>query len=191
MSQAFKSHIEKFIKITEEEFSDILSFFEEKDVKKKGNLLVAGKVCRHHYFVLNGCLRMFFVNDKGVEQTTDFAIESWWMTDNMAYERHSAASFFIQAVERSKVLCIDYASQEKLVAVHPIMERYFRYVYQRAFAASQMRIKYLYDFTKEEMFLHLDEHYPQFVQRVPQQLIASFLGFTPEYLSEIRKKIRS
>jgi CRP-like cAMP-binding protein len=191
MIERLKKHIDKFIKITDEEFSAILSFFHEREVKKKENLLVEGAVCRHHYFVLNGCLRKFFVNEKGVEQTTEFAIETWWMTDNFAYERKLPTSFYIQAVENSRVLYIDYAAQEALVAKHPKMERYFRFVYQRAFASSQMRIKYLYDLSKEEMFHHLNEHYPEFVQRIPQHLIASFLGFTPEYLSEIRKKMRS
>jgi len=191
MIERFKQHIDKFTKITEEEFSEILSFFDEQEVKKKENLLMEGAVCRYHYFVLNGCLRKFFVNEKGVEQTTEFAIETWWMTDNFAYERREATPFYIQAVENSWVLGIDYASQEALVAAHPKMERYFRFVYQRAFAASQMRIKYLYELSKEEMFHHFNEHYPDFVQRIPQYLMASFLGFTPEYLSEIRKKIRS
>jgi ribosomal protein L10 len=71
------------------------------------------------------------------------------------------------------------------------MERYFRFIYQRAYAASQMRFKYLYEFSKEEFYQHLNENYPEFIQRIPQYLIASFLGFTPEYLSEIRKKKRS
>ena len=71
------------------------------------------------------------------------------------------------------------------------MERYFRFIYQRAFAAMQMRIKYLYEFSKEDFYSHLASHYPEFVQRIPQYLIASFLGFTPEYLSEIRNKSRS
>lgn len=152
---------------------------------------MAGKVCRYHYFVMNGCVRKFFVNEKGIEQTTEFAIENWWITDNKAYEHSRPSEFYIQAVEKSKVVYIDYASQEKLAADYPKMERYFRFVYQRAYAASQMRIKYLYDFSKEEMFIDLNKHYPEFVQRIPQHLIASFLGFTPEYLSEIRKKLRS
>ena len=189
--QVLKNHIDKFIQITDAEFSGISSFFKQGNVKKKENLLVEGKVCRYNYFVLNGCLRKFFINEKGVEQTTEFAIERWWITDNSAYERRLPTEFYIQAVENSEVLRIDYASQEKLVAAFPKMERYFRFVYQRAYAASQMRIKYLYDFSKEEMFHHLNRHYPEFVQRIPQHLIASFLGFTPEYLSEIRKKMRS
>ncbi|WP_223815814.1 hypothetical protein [Adhaeribacter rhizoryzae] len=74
---------------------------------------------------------------------------------------------------------------------HPKLERYFRMIYQRAYAASQMRIKYLYDLSREELFYHFLDHYPDFVQRIPQYLLASFLGFTPEYLSEIRSKKRS
>ncbi len=191
MPDAFKNHINKFTNITDDAFSNILSFFEEQNVKKKENLLGEGKPCRYNYFVLKGCLRMFFINDKGVEQTTEFAIENWWLTDNFAFERHLPSPFYIQAVENSHLLRIDYASQEKLVATHPEMERYFRFIFQRAFSAAQMRIKYLYDFSKEEMFHQLNDQHPEFVQRIPQYLVASFLGFTPEYLSEIRKKPRS
>ncbi|HTG67612.1 MAG TPA: hypothetical protein VL859_14685, partial [Flavobacterium sp.] len=115
----------------------------------------------------------------------------WWITDNIAYEHGLATSFYIQAVENSKIISIDRDAQEQLLEKFPKMERYFRFIYQRAYAASQMRIKYLYDFSKEEFYEHLCKSQPEFVQRIPQYLIASFLGFSPEYLSEIRKKKRS
>lgn len=191
MSELFKNHLEKFISINEEEFSGILAFFQLKNVKKKENLLVEGQICKSHYFVLNGCLRKFFINGKGIEQTTEFAIENWWITDNFAYERGLSTEFYIQAVENSEILTIDSELQEKLLIEFPKMERYFRFIYQRAYAASQIRIKYLYDFSKEEFYHHLCKEQPEFVQRIPQYLIASFLGFTPEYLSEIRNKNRS
>ncbi|WP_348811409.1 Crp/Fnr family transcriptional regulator [Flavobacterium maritimum] len=191
MSEIFKIHLEKFIEINDRELSDILGFFQIINVRKKENLLVEGQICKSHYFVLNGCLRKFFINNKGVEQTTEFAIENWWITDNFAYERRLPSEFYIQAVENSEILTIDSYSQERLLVEFPKMERYFRFIYQRAFAASQMRIKYLYDFSKEEFYDHLCRMQPEFVQRIPQYLIASFLGFTPEYLSEIRNKNRS
>ena len=191
MSEIFKSHLEKFIEINEEEFAGILPFFQVKKVRKKENLLVEGQICKSHYFVLKGCLRKFFINKKGIEQTTEFAIENWWITDNFAYERGLSTEFYIQAVENSEILIINRQSQEKLLIEYPKMERYFRFIYQRAYAASQLRIKYLYDLTKEEFYNHLCESQPEFVQRIPQYLIASFLGFTPEYLSEIRNKKRS
>lgn len=191
MTDLFKKHIEKFIVINEEEFSEVLSFFQVEQVQKKQNVMVEGQVCKYHYFVLRGCLRKFFVNEKGIEQTTEFAIENWWLTDNKAFEQRLPTEFFIQAVEHSEVLRIDNLSQEQLLQAFPKMERYFRFIYQRAFAASQMRIKYLYGLSKEAFYHHLNEQHPEFVQRMPQYLIASYLGFTPEYLSEIRKKFSS
>ena len=188
MSEIFRKHLEKFITISEEDFQQILPFFEVKFFNKKENLLEEGHVCRNHYFVLKGMLRQFYLNEKGVEQTTEFAIETWWLTDNISFEHQLPSEFYIQAVEKSEILFITKENQEKLLRKFPVMERYFRFVYQRAFAASQLRIKYLFSLSKEEFYHNLVKKYPEFVQRVPQYLIASFLGFTPEYLSEIRKK---
>lgn len=188
MSLIFKKHLEKFIKVPDEVFGELLKFFDTKWVAKKENLLEEGNVCRYHYFVLSGMLRKFFVNEKGIEQTTEFAIETWWLTDNIAYEHKLPTAFYIQAVEKSEVLYISQENQEKLVQQFPLMERYFRFVYQRAYAAAQQRVKYLFSLSKEAFYHELERQHPEFVQRVPQYLIASFLGFTPEYLSEIRKK---
>ncbi|WP_353131224.1 Crp/Fnr family transcriptional regulator [Parapedobacter pyrenivorans] len=191
MSLIFQQHIEKFVQISNDEFEEIKKFFDTKEVAKKENLLEEGQICRHHYFVLTGLLRKFYINEKGVEQTTEFAIETWWLTDNFAYERNVSTEFYIQAVEKSRVLYITQEKQEKLLKKFPVMERYFRFVYQRAFAAAQKRIKFLFSFSKEEFYFQAVKNHPDFVQRVPQYLIASYLGFTPEYLSEIRKRLRS
>ncbi|WBV56097.1 Crp/Fnr family transcriptional regulator [Chryseobacterium sp. PTM-20240506] len=187
----FKTHLDKFITINDEDYSSVLSFFQIMEVKKKQNLLVEGEVCKSMYFVLNGCLRKFFVNEKGVEQTTEFAIENWWITDTFAFERQIKSDFSIQSVERSTILVIDLETQELLLKKHPVMERYFRMIYQRAYASSERRIRYLYEMSREELYIHFSTQYPWFIQRIPQYLIASFLGFTPEYLSEIRAKLRS
>lgn len=187
----FKIHLDKFININEEEYISILSFFEVLEVKKKHNLMLDGEICKSMYFVLKGCLRKFFVNEKGVEQTTEFAIENWWITDTFAYERQISSDFCIQAVERSIILVINFQTQDELLKKHPVMERYFRMIYQRAYAASERRIRYLYEMSREDLYVHFSTQYPEFIQRIPQYLIASFLGFTPEYLSEIRAKLRS
>lgn len=98
------------------------------------------------------------------------------------------SEFYIQAIEQSTILYISQGNQEQLLNAFPIMERYFRFVYQRAYAAAQRRVQYLFSFSKEEFYYQAIRNHPEFVQRVPQYLIASYLGFTPEYLSEIRKK---
>ncbi|PZU15745.1 MAG: Crp/Fnr family transcriptional regulator, partial [Chryseobacterium sp.] len=127
MSLIFQQHIEKFVQISSDEFEEIKKFFDTKEVDRKENLLEEGQICRHHYFVLTGLLRKFYINEKGIEQTTEFAIETWWLTDNFAYERNVSTEFYIQAVEKSLVLYITQEKQEKLLEKFPVMERYFRF----------------------------------------------------------------
>jgi hypothetical protein len=83
---------------------------------------------------------------------------------------------------------IRQSAYDELLEAHPVMEKYFRCIYQKAYAAAQMRVKLLYEYSREELYRQFLKNYPTFLQRVPQYLIASYLGFTPEYLSEIRKK---
>jgi len=191
MLQPLQLHIERFLRLSNEDFEAIARFFKRVTVKKKQNLLVEGKICQSNYFVEKGLLRLFFVNNNGIEQTTQFAMENWWLSDYTSFSSRTPATFNIQAVENSTVLALDYTAQEELLQQYPVMERYFRLMHERAHAAAQFRIKMLYDMSREELYHHFNNSYPAFVQRVPQYLLASFLGFTPEYLSEIRAKRKS
>lgn len=188
MQHPLKIHFQKFIELDEEEFSEIIRYFTMESLRKKENLLEEGDVCKGNYFVVKGILRKFFINEKGVEQTTEFAIENWWMTETFSFLHQSPTEFYIQAVEASEVLVIHRDKFDELLENHPVMEKHFRQVYQKAFAAAQMRIKFQYEHSREELYHFFREKQPEFLQRVPQYLIASYLGFTPEYLSEIRRK---
>jgi CRP-like cAMP-binding protein len=186
MLENLKNHIARFVEIDEQDYAEILPYFRIVQAKKKQNLLVEGKICKSNYFVSKGCLRLFFVNEKGIEQTIQFALENWWIADYTSFSSQKPSGFYIQAVEKSEVLALDFVSQEEMLNRFPQMERYFRLVHQRAHAATQFRIKFLYSLSKEEFYNHFNKLYPEFVQRIPQYLLASFLGLTPEYLSEIR-----
>lgn len=188
MSAILKAHIEKLLQEPVPDYEGIETFFEPVDLRKKQNLLTEGKICKGNYFVVEGCLRMFFVNEKGVEQTIQFALEHWWLADYTSFSAQSPSEFFIQAVEPAKVLGITLSAQEELLRAYPLLERYFRLVHQRAHAASQFRIKYQYGNSREELYYHFVRLFPEFVQRIPQYLLASYLGFTPEYLSELRRR---
>ncbi|MFT3753852.1 MAG: Crp/Fnr family transcriptional regulator [Paludibacter sp.] len=185
----FISHIQKYVRLNEQEIQVVESYVHPITLKKKEFLLKEGQVCRFNYFVESGCLRMFYNNDKMLEQTMQFAIETWWMSDYFSFSRQKPSEYFIQTVEKTLVLGIDFHTQEKLFAEVPQMERYFRIMMQRALAASQLRVKLIYQLSKEEMYKHFSKSFPQFLQRVPQYMLASYLGLTPEYLSELRKRI--
>ena len=187
----FYHHLKKYISFESTDFSKMLSYFETLKLDKKEMVMQAGNLCNYNYFVVKGCLHMYFTTEKGTERTVQFALEGWWLTDFLAFQNHSSTDFNIQAAEKSQVLSISREQQELLLEEFPMLERYFRTIYQIAYGASLIKVKYLYDLSKEEIYLHFTEHFPDFAQRVPQYLIASFLGLTPEYVSEIRAKNRS
>ncbi|MBO9659286.1 MAG: Crp/Fnr family transcriptional regulator, partial [Chitinophagaceae bacterium] len=135
-----------------------------------------------------GCMRMFFLTENGTEQTIQFALENWWMTDIEAFNKGKKATLSVQTIEACELLAIDRPSLEKLLTIHPDMERYFRMIYERAYSASLSRVRYIFQLSKEDFYHHFSTTYPEFVQRIPQKIMASFLGFTPEYLSGLRGK---
>ncbi|UCS92561.1 Crp/Fnr family transcriptional regulator [Echinicola marina] len=181
-------HINRFTDIREDDFEEILGAFQTLKVKKKEHLMLADTLCDKQFFVLNGCLNMYFIDANGSKQTLQFAIENWWITDYLAFGNEQKTEFFIQSVEPATILSIDFSSQEQLLERFPKLEKYFRKVLQIAYGASLMRVKYQFELSKEEIYLHFTRNFPDFEQRVPQYLIASYLGLTPEYVSEIRRK---
>ena len=182
------NHIRRYIELDDDTIDILNKYIKPVNLKKKDFLLKEGQICRSIYFVEKGCLRMFFVNDKMTEQITQFALENWWISDFFSFIDNKPSGYFIQTVEKSEILSIDTSSFEMMLKELPQMERYFRIVMQRALAASQLRAKYMYELTKEEFYTHFCGSFPEFVQRVPQYMIASYLGLTPEYVSELRKK---
>ena len=184
----FITHIRRYVELSDDEVLKLEPYLQPMELKRREYLLREGEVCRYNYFVEKGCLRMFFNNDKMVEQTTQFAIENWWLSDYFSFARQSPSEYAIQAVEKSVILAVDYHTQDDLFVELPQLERYFRIMMQRALSASQLRVKMIYQLSKEDMYRHFNNSYPQFFQRVPQYMIASYLGLTPEYMSELRKK---
>ncbi len=185
------NHISAYVRIEEQEYEEISSYFSLKRIKKKELLTRGGERCLYNFYIIKGCMHMFFVDDRGKEKTIQFAIDDWWITDHLAFLKERVSEFCIQALEDTEVLSISKGKQEELLNSFPKLEKYFRTIYQISYGAALMKMKYLYGLSKEEIYFHFIEQFPEFAQRVPQYVIASFLDLTPEYVSEIRKKKRS
>lgn len=188
MIQNLITHIKAFHPIAQDRLSLLESYFEQRTYQKKQVLLKEGDRCNEKFFIVKGCVYISYTRQNGTEQVIDFGIENWWASDFMAFPNHSLAQFSIHAVETTTVLCITTERQRELLDKVPELSEYFHLVFQRAYAASQKRVRLLYELSKEDLYRNFNRDYPAFVQRVPQYLLASFLGFTPEYLSEIRRK---
>jgi CRP-like cAMP-binding protein len=182
------SHVQKFILLTLDEQETIKQYVQYLTAKKKQYLFSEGDVCNAQYFVIEGCLRMYFIKDSGVEQIVQFGIDNWWISDYTSLTSATSSQFYLQAVQPSKLIVLKKDKQEELFERIPKLESYFRRIYQRAYAAAQTRQIYFSDLSGEEKYHHFASRFPDFIQRIPQYMLASYLGFTPEFLSKIRAK---
>ncbi|MFD1258183.1 Crp/Fnr family transcriptional regulator [Mucilaginibacter terrae] len=182
------THIQKFVPLNIEEQKLVISYFKCEDIPKKKYLLSEGDTCNAQYFVAEGCVRMYFIKENGVEQIVQFGIDNWWISDYTSFTLHQPSQFYIQTVQRSKIITLTQTRQDELLDKLPKLERYFRRIYQRAYAAAQTRLIFFTDLSGEEKYHHFASRFPDFVQRIPQYMLASYLGFTPEFLSKVRAK---
>jgi CRP/FNR family transcriptional regulator len=182
------AHVRKFVPLSESEEKVMADHISFKKLKRKEFLLKEGQVCQANYFIIKGVLRMFIHTKDGLEHIVQFGIDNWWITDFTSFDGQKPSQFNIQSVEDSEIGVVEKEKLEELLKQVPALERYFRLVLQRAFAASVMRLHYIFDQSGEERYRHFNNAFPDFVQRVPQYMLASYLGFTPEFLSKIRGK---
>jgi CRP-like cAMP-binding protein len=188
MFEPLFNHIARFVKLSVVEQGLLAQHLSVKRIAKKEYLLKAGDVCHANYFIAKGCFRMYFIKENGQEQIVAFGIDDWWTTDYTSMEMHKPSLYYIQAIEDSEVIVLTKTQRELLFEKVPLMERYFRQLLQRVYAASIMRMKYLFEQSAEERYHGMNNAFPEFVQRVPQYMLASYLGITPEVLSKIRAK---
>lgn len=189
MIEKLTEHISHYVRMDEHQKELLALHLEKKSYRKKAYLLQEGELCKNYYFVEKGCLRMFFMSDKGRERIVQFAIENWWLSDYHSLFFRCPSAFSIQTIEPSTVISLSVSQQEEVYALIPPFEKYMKIMAERAYAASQMRMRFMYDASREEIYHNFITSFPQFAQRIPQYMLASFLGFTPEYLSELRKKM--
>lgn len=182
-------NINKLISITEEEKTFFLSLLRYRKLRKRQFLLQAEDPCKYEYFVLSGCLRSYYIDDKGQDHVVQFAVEDWWIGDMRAFITQTPAWLNIDALEDTEVLLLGYEALEQLYQKVPSFERYFRIRIQNAFVSEQLRLGNSLSKTAEERYLDFVKRYPQFEQRISQVQIASYLGMTPEFLSTLRGKI--
>lgn len=182
-------NIARHIRLEPEESNFFISLARVRHLKKKEFLLQAGEVCRYEAFVLEGCLRNYYLDNKGGEHILQFSIEDWWTSDLYSLMTQSPANQFIDALEDSVVALFDRDDLERLYREIPKFERFFRIMLQHAFIAHQQRILQNIGSTGEERYRAFRSKYPLLEQRLPQHQIAAFLGITPEFLSKIRGKI--
>lgn len=155
---------------------------------RKGQFVVQhGDVCRFESFVVRGCLKQYFSDEDGTDHVVMLATENWWIADLESFVNGTPARFNVECLEDSVLAQIDREHMEELYKQIPALERFFRVIIQRAYIASQQRLVENISMPARERYEQFIKRYPELVQRVPQYLIASYLGMSREFLSKIRR----
>jgi len=182
------SHIKRYVTLTAEEEQLLCQNIELKKFKKKELLLEPGQMCPGNYFVLSGLVRQYYVNSKLNEQIIQFGLENWWIADQDSLLNKQPSNTYLQTIEASEILLLRERSRVMLFEKIPALESYFRIMMQKSFVAAQRRIGFIFNQSDEERYRHFSKLFPEFMQRVPQYMLASYLGFTPQFLSRLRAK---
>ncbi len=183
------AHINDLVALSEEERDAVASKVKERKYLKGQYIVQEGDVCRWQTFVLSGKVRTFYLDENGNEHIVAFGFEDWWVGDICSFTTQTPAEFNTQCLEDTRVLQISYHDMEDLYREVPKLERYFRLIIQKAYGNMSKRIVRNHSMSAKDRYLLFLEHYPEVSQRVPQYMIASYLGITKEFLSAIRKKL--
>ncbi|MEP1032515.1 Crp/Fnr family transcriptional regulator [Ekhidna sp.] len=183
------SYITRFITLSEKETDILIEHVKCRTYQKGQYIVQQGDVCRYENFVISGCTKTFFLDEDGREHVVMFAIENWWTSDLGSLISKQPADYNVQCLEKTMVAQFTYEALERLYDEVPGFERLFRIILQKAFAASQKRIILNHSVPAKERYLKFRMQYPEIEQRVPQYLIASYLGISKQFLSKIRAQL--
>lgn len=187
--EQFLKYLTSKVTITDEELEMVKEVCRIKKLRKKQYLLQEGDVWRYNAFVLNGFLRTYRVDDKGQEHYIQFSVEDWWAGDRESYIYETPAKYNIDAFEDSEVLLISKDDFEMLLNKIPALNTFMRNLMEKSLIALRNRVHSNISYTAEEKYNDFIKTYPNLFNRMPQHMIASFLGITPETLSRVRNQV--
>lgn len=187
MKSQLASYLNRYVSFESEEIDIIFNSLSVQIFQKKELLLEQNQVCKYRFFIIEGLVRYFRTDSDGNENISLFGIENWWITNLDSFINEVPSHNAIQAVEKTIVLYISKNDLEILYQKVPKLERAFRVITEKMLIAIQRKDEIYMKQHSKERYYSLVDTIPNFAQRVPQYMIASYLDITPEYLSEIRK----
>ncbi|WP_281542806.1 Crp/Fnr family transcriptional regulator [Maribacter aestuarii] len=186
--EKLKSKILSYTKVPDAVLEEEMRYYECLELRKGDMLVAPGQFVHHFYYVAAGCIYYYKLED-GEQKVMEFYTEDVFFTDLPAYVKGTPSNYFLKATEKSLVYAVKKSDAENSFKKSHELERFGRLSMQEAFMKIFTRVERLSSRTNEERYLRLMEKRPDLFQRVPQYLIASYLGITPVGLSKLRKRL--
>jgi len=183
------NHINDKVLLSPDEETLVLAKVKQRTYLKGQYIVQHDDIYRYQTFIVEGKVRTYYLDDKGNEHIVAFGIENWWVGDICSFATQSPAEFNTQCLEKTIVAQISYDDMQQLYQAIPKLERYFRMIIQSAYGNMSRRLTRNHALSAKERYLLFIESYPDIAQRVPQYMIASYLGITKEFLSSIRNQL--
>jgi CRP-like cAMP-binding protein len=187
--EPFKTYLQHKVSITDEQFYLIADHLKVKSFDKNEMIVMKGDISLHGYFVLSGLLRSYSIDSKGKTHIIQFAPEQWWLSERNGMLFNEPSDFFIDAAEATKVVIVHKDFMNEAAKHVPTINDLNNRMLNNSIRFMQKRINMLLSATAEERYLNFIVLYPNLTLRVPQWMIASYLGITPESLSRVRKDL--
>ena len=183
--EILKQHITGKATLSDEEFDYFFSHFKPVSFKKGQTVISEGDKVDREYFVVSGCLKAFFINDKVKMYILQFAMPTWWTSDYHALYSNSRATINIDCITDAHLLSLTNEDREKLCSEIHQAEYFFRWRTNRGYVASQKRLLSFMNNDTKARYEELLNLYPQLYEMVPKHLIAAYLGVSRETLSRL------
>lgn len=183
--EIFKAYISKTISLTDDEFDYFFSHFKLQSFKKGQTIITAGENIDCEYFVIDGFLKSFYINDNLKMYILQFAMPTWWASDYDALYSGSKARIHIDCITDAEVLCLSNHDREKLCSEMHQIEHFFRWRTNKGYVAAQKRLLSLMNNDAKHRYEDLMKQYPALYNMVPKHLIAAYLGVSRETLSRL------
>ncbi|HTF06165.1 MAG TPA: Crp/Fnr family transcriptional regulator [Bacteroidia bacterium] len=185
----FLDHIRSYTEVSDEEFAEFLAYFKHFTVPKNETFYRAGEVPRYSPFILKGCFRQYISNSDGTEQTILLIEEGTFAGQVGSMRTNTPTNVTLQALEDSEVLGITIANADLCLDKFPFYKIFFGKKFPSDHARLMEEALRLKTETPEALYKELVEKRPSLIQRVPQHILANYLGVRTETISRIRAKI--
>jgi CRP-like cAMP-binding protein len=172
--------------LTQSEIDLIKAVFVRKKFKKRQFILRVGEVCSKAVFILKGAMRRYSIDENGNEHIMQLMIENWWAIDRESYAKEIPSKYFIDACEETDALVITKNELANLIIQIPALQQWMIKLEENHYIASEKRLHGAISMTVEQRYLDFAKAYPEFLERFPLHIIASYLGVSRETLSRIR-----